>query len=561
MAIGALWQGSRDSNPEPTDLESVALTDWSYCPPRERGAYSSAAVRGKGEDEPAGTVRAARRRSRFSRFEMTQDDPMDEIPPRAEEDPPSQDPESPTETIPRARLDQDALRVISRLQRNGYEAYLVGGCVRDLLIGRVPKDFDVATSAHPRQIKRLFRNARIIGRRFRLAHLTYGNHIVETATFRRDPDLSAPEEGGDEPPEGALDETREGTAEGALEASPEDLLITQDNVFGTAEQDARRRDFTINALFYDPTRSVIHDFVGGLADLEDGVLRTIGDPHVRMAEDPVRILRAVKFATRLSFRIDERTWDAMTALAPQLARSAPPRVLEEVLRLLRSGTALGALRMLRACGALRVVLPEVDLFLGEREDPAAAERADSLWRLLEALDNDVHAGFVPTTPLCLAILYLRIIEVEVDLTAGLAPGPAAGTGPGALDVLAVAARVLEPVAQSSRIARRDYARAVRILDRQRRFTMPASRRFRPLLFVLSEEFPEALDLFRLRSAARGQGWDLYEGWRSRRELALAAPQAEVDSERRAARRRPRRRRSRKGGGASGGSEPGEPGGT
>ena len=475
---------------------------------------------------------------------MIPDEPTDPASP-AEGAP---DEDSPAETIPRARLDQDALRVISRLQRNGFEAYLVGGCVRDLLIGRIPKDFDVATDAHPRQIKRLFRNARIIGRRFRLAHLTYGDHIVETATFRRDPDLSTAEEGTEEAPEGASDES---------EGSPEDLLITQDNVFGTAEQDARRRDFTINALFYDPTRSVIHDYVGGLADLEGGVLRTIGDPHVRMAEDPVRILRAVKFATRLSFRIDERTWDAMTALAPQLARSAPPRVLEEVMRLLRSGTALGAMRMLRACGALKIVLPEVDRFLGDRDDSAAAERADSLWRLLEALDNDVHTGFVPTTPVCLAILYLRIIEQEVDLSGSPVPPKI-----GASDVLAAAANILEPVAQSSRIARRDFSRAVRILDRQRRFTMPASRRFRPLLFVLSEEFPEALDLFRLRSAARGQGWDLYEGWRARRELALQAPPEEIETERRAARRRPRRRRRRRGGGGGGpgSAAPADPGG-
>jgi poly(A) polymerase len=477
---------------------------------------------------------------------MTQVDPIEDMPAPAGPERRDRDKAPaavPADTIPRSRLDQDALRVISRLQRNDFEAYLVGGCVRDLLIGRIPKDFDVATSAHPRQIKRLFRNARIIGRRFRLAHLTYGNPIVETATFRREPDTTTPEDSADDSADGSSAEAPEGT--------PEDLLITQDNVFGTAEQDAQRRDFTINALFYDPTRSVIHDFVGGLRDLEDGVLRTIGDPHVRMAEDPVRILRAVKFATRLSFRIDERTWDAMTALAPQLARAAPPRVLEEVLRLLRSGTALGAMRMLRACGALRVVLPEVDAFLGGRDDSAAAERADSLWRLLEALDNDVHAGFVPTTPVCLAILYLRIIEQDVDLGAGAATG--GDRAP--MDVLATAERVLAPVAQSSRIARRDYTRAVRILDRQRRFTMPASRRYRPLLFVLSEEFPEALDLFRLRSAARGQGWDLYEGWRARRELALSAPPEEIESERRAARRRPRRRRRRRGGQA-GGAEPG-----
>ncbi len=428
----------------------------------------------------------------------------------------------PAESIPASRLDQDALRVISRLQRHEFEAYFVGGCVRDLLIGRIPKDFDVATSAHPRQIRRLFRNARIIGRRFRLAHITYGDHVVETATFRREPDLSTAEE-----PAG--DGTQEAPDDSAT--APDDLLITLDNVFGTAEQDAQRRDFTLNALFLDPTRGVIIDYVGGLDDLEAGILRTIGDPEVRMAEDPVRILRAVKFATRLSFRIEERTWAAMTALAPQLARAAPPRVLEEVLRLLRSGAALGAMRMLRACAALRVVLPEIDAFLKESE-ATRPEEVDAFWRLLEALDNDVHAGYVPSTPVCLALLFLPMIEREAERAARPGQPP---------DLLATATRILEPVSMNKRVARRDFSRAVRILERQRRFTQPASRHFRPLLFVLGEEFPEALELFRLRAAARGQGWDIYEGWRARRELALSAAPEEIDAERRAARRRGRRR--------------------
>ena len=434
----------------------------------------------------------------------------------------------PAESIPASRLDQDALRVISRLQRSGFEAYLVGGCVRDLLIGRIPKDFDVATDAHPRQIRRLFRNARIIGRRFRLAHITYGDHVVETATFRREPILSSTEE----PAQNGAEPDKEGAPEGSFE----DLLITQDNVFGTAEEDAQRRDFSINALFLDPTRQEILDFVGGLDDLEAGLLRTIGDPAVRMAEDPVRILRAVKFATRLSFRIEEGTWAAMKATATQLSRSAPPRVLEEILRLLRSGSALGAVRMLRACGALAVILPRVDAHLSEIEAAGDTERAGGLWALLEALDSDVHAGFVPSTPLCLALLYLPIIERESERP------PPPGARPGSQDLLATASRILEPVAVATRIARRDVARAIRIIDRQRRFTQPASRHFRPLLFVLGEEFPEALDLFRLRAAARGSGWDIYEGWRARRELALATPLEELEAERKLARKRRRRRR-------------------
>jgi poly(A) polymerase len=477
------------------------------------------------------------------------------------------------DSIPTEVLDQDALRVISRLERQGYEAYLVGGCVRDLLVGRIPKDYDVATDAHPRQIKRLFRNGRIIGRRFRLVHIYYGQHIVETATFRRDPDRNegeARESGEDagveargsragrsELPTGARrarpsKSARSSAAHAALDSRAEvergdgdldDLLITEDNVFGTAEEDARRRDFTVNALFLDPTRRRILDYVGGLDDLEKGVLCTIGDPVVRMAEDPVRILRAVKFATRLGFRIEEKTWSAMCALASSLSRSAPPRVLEEILRLMRSGTALGSMRMLRACGALKVVLPDVDRYLGSKDDPHDQERADSFWRLIEALDADVHGGFVPSSAVCIALLYLRIIERESETETRTLRGPAG-------DIAAVAAEVLEPVSLATRLSRRDSQRARRIITQQRRFTQSSTKRFRPLVFMRGEDFSECLDLFRLRMAARGQGWDIYEGWRARYELSLKSSAEEVEAERRRGRRRRRRGRRSSAGGAS-----------
>lgn len=441
----------------------------------------------------------------------------------------------PANDIPPALLDQDALRVVSRLQRHGYQAYLVGGCVRDLLLGRRPKDFDVATAAHPRQAKRLFANGRIIGRRFRLVHVAYGPHIVETATFRRAP--------SDE------------------KVSGEDLLITEDNEFGSAAEDAVRRDFTINALFLDPARHEILDYVGGLDDLERGCLRTIGDPYVRLAEDPVRILRAVKFATRLGFRIDDDTWDAMCELSADLSRSAKPRVLEEILRLLRSGTALGAFRMLRACGALAVVLPEVDDYLGTRDDPdpAAHDRADQFWRLLEALDAFVHAGHVPTTAVCVAVLFLRVIEQQADERTRTLPGPPPG------DLFEVTGEVLEPFALSARLPRKDCGGARRLISLQRRFTQPASKRFRPALFLRSEEFPEALDLFRLRSMAWGQGWDLYEAWVQRYRAAQDSPDdgaGPPDGElvdRPARRRRGGRRRGRRRGvpSAADGSGPAE----
>ena len=431
------------------------------------------------------------------------------------------------EDIDHRALDQDALRVVSKLRRNGFEAYFVGGCVRDLKLGRVPKDYDLATNAHPRQIKRLFHNGRIIGRRFKLVHIFYGDHIIETATFRREPDRE--------------------------DKQDDDLLIVEDNEYGNAEEDARRRDFTINGLFLDPDTSPVAgreksppriiDYVDGLPDLEAGVLRTIGDPLVRMAEDPVRILRAVKFATRLGFRIEDGTWAAMCALAPDLERSSRPRVLEELLRLFRSGTALGAFRMLRASGALRVLLPELDDFIGRKDDPdpAAHERADSFWRLLEALDAYVHDGYQPPTAICIAVLFLRIVERESNAETRTLPGPMPA------DVFAVTAEVIEPFVVEARLSRRDFSKARRVIAYQRRFTQTRSKRFRPQVFLQSEDFPEALDLFRLRSMAWGQGWDVYEGWVDRYQRMLASPAAEQDPEvpSEAPARRRRRRRARK----------------
>ena len=426
----------------------------------------------------------------------------------------------PADGIAEDDIDQDALRVLSRLQRSGFEAYLVGGCVRDLLLGRQPKDFDIATAAHPRQIKRLFRNGRIIGRRFRLVHVVYQDNIIETSTFRSQP----PEQ----------------------EEEGEDLLITEDNVFGTAEEDARRRDFTVNGLFLDPARRVVIDYVEGLHDLERRVLRTIGDPQVRMAEDPVRVLRAIKFATRLGFRIDDDTWTAMGEHACELVRSAPPRVLEELLRLMRSGTCLGAFRMLRACGALRVLLPQIDEHLGARDDPdpAAHDRADSYWRLLEALDADVHEGRDHPTSVLLAVLFLRILERRL---AELGHEPNVEHIDPAL-LLEVADEVLGPVADAARIPRRAVERARRILAQQRRFTLPATKARSAVAFLESPDFEEALHLFRLRSAAWGQGWDVYEGWEERRLRHLELPSDERLLLRQRSRRRRRRRGGRRGGG-------------
>ena len=232
-------------------------------------------------------------------------------------------------SLDRAAIDPDADRVVRKLTRAGHKAYLVGGCVRDLLVAKTPKDFDVATSATPNEIKSTFRNCRIIGRRFRLAHVFFGAKIIETSTFRANP----------------------------RDEDDHDLLIRRDNVFGTETEDARRRDFTINGLFYDVEREEVIDHVGGLADLDAKLVRTIGDPDIRFQEDPVRILRAIKFAARLDFGFEPATWRALLRWRGEISKCAPPRLLEEIHRLMRGGAARRSFELLVETGVLAVLSP------------------------------------------------------------------------------------------------------------------------------------------------------------------------------------------------------------
>ena len=232
--------------------------------------------------------------------------------------------------ISRQNIDADAQKVLYRLRKFNYVAYLVGGSVRDLLLGRTPKDFDIGTSAHPYQVKRLFRNCWIIGRRFRLAHVRFGSKVVEVATFRRQIPAGTEEEPVAVP---AV------LAPAIANGDDPDLLIHHDNTFGTPEEDAFRRDFTINALFYDiETRSII-DYVGGLEDVRGRLIRCIGVPEERFQEDPVRMFRAVALAARLEFTIDQPILQAVARYHGELARSAPPRLMEEIYKVMRAGAA------------------------------------------------------------------------------------------------------------------------------------------------------------------------------------------------------------------------------
>jgi poly(A) polymerase len=296
-------------------------------------------------------------------------------------------PEGPPAEIPLDRLDPDALKVIYRLRAFGHQAYLVGGCVRDLSLGMKPKDFDVATSAHPGEIRAIFRNCRLIGRRFRLAHVYFkGGKVVETATFRANPNEDL----------GPVD-------------LPSDLLITRDNVFGTAEEDARRRDFTVNGLFYDVVLGRVIDYVGGREDLELRRIRTIGDPGVRLREDPVRILRAVRFAAKCNCTIEDETFAAMRRHAGDIARCSPPRVLEEIFRLLRSGSARRCFELLREADAIPVLLPPLAEFL-ERAPP---EEARALFVGLGLLDEVVAAGPLPDDAVLLSALLVHLSRREL----------------------------------------------------------------------------------------------------------------------------------------------------
>src|SRR6188474_3339916 len=265
-------------------------------------------------------------------------------------------------SISRRDIDPDALKVLYRLRQHEYAAYLVGGSVRDLLLGRRPKDFDIGTSAHPYQVKKLFRNCWIIGRRFRLAHVKFGQKVIEVATFRRQ--VAA----GEEVVQDGVPAPDPTTPEG-------EHLIHRDNTFGTPEEDAFRRDFTINALFYDIANFSIIDYVGGLDDLRAGLVRSIGDPDVRLKEDPVRMIRAIALAARLDFTIEPTLLASIRAHRQEIAKSSLPRLLEEYYKILRAGSSEKAFRGLAEVGLLQPISSELH-----------KGAAEPLWQALASLD-------------------------------------------------------------------------------------------------------------------------------------------------------------------------------
>lgn len=401
--------------------------------------------------------------------------------------------------LPERDIDPDAAKVVRRLEKAGFQAYLVGGCVRDLLLGGRPKDFDIATSARPEDVRQLFRNCRVIGRRFRLAHVMFGpNKVIEVATFRK-----APQETN------------------ADEEELDDLLIRSDNVFGEAHEDALRRDFTVNALFYDLDRRQVLDWCGGMDDIRGRVLRTIGDPTVRFREDPVRILRAIKFAARADLGIDPSVYDSMVLNREELARAARPRLFEEVLRLLRGGAAHRSIWLFWEMGAMHVMLPELSTFLDD--DHTTVDGARRLFRALDGIDaRTKRYGAIDDLVLVTTLLFEPIWEAAS----------------GVKDPVGALHELLEPIVQRIAMPRR-------VADGVRRIVMMVPRIMKGEggRAARSELYPQALDVAELVLEARERSTDAVRALRE--AYRESAPVVEADEGRAARTGRRRSGRSRR----------------
>lgn len=402
-------------------------------------------------------------------------------------------------SISRKNVPENVLKVLYRLHRNGYKAYLCGGSVRDLLLGRRPKDFDVVTDARPQEIRRLFRNSRIIGRRFRLVHVLFQDFVVEVSTFRKEPE---PQQGD------------------------EDLLVRDDNVFGNPLQDAKRRDFTVNGLFYDIGSFEVIDYIGGIDDLDARLIRVIGDPDIRFREDPVRMMRALEFAARLDFEIEAETWDAILRHRDEILKASPARVTDEILELLRRGMALESMHLMEDTRLLEPLMPELARMIAEGE-------GEYLWQMLEVLDRTIASGrevgdVVLLSVIVVPIVFRAIDQREAEASERLSHGEVV---PFIRDLLEV---VFERLVMPAWM-RHEVEQNLELLWRMREAPTERKRDWR---IVLRERFPDALALFELYSFSSGRYVEEFRQWR---ELSgrVRSSQEKMKKPRRRRKRRPR----------------------
>jgi poly(A) polymerase len=416
--------------------------------------------------------------------------------------------------ISRKWISPNAVRVLYRLKETGHLAYLVGGGVRDLLLGREPKDFDIATDASPNEVKKIFRNCRLIGRRFRLAHIHFHDEIIEVATFRSNitDEPEAPAASGaiaaPEPPAPGR-ESVPMPAEAAVTARPrpprmlktEDGMILRDNVFGTPEQDAIRRDFTVNALFYSIADYSVIDYVNGMADLRRGLIRIIGDPVVRFTEDPVRMVRAVRFAALLGFEIEARTYEALLEHKDKIALASPARMYEEVQKLFLLGEGEKTFQMLRSTGMFGVLFPHVNAWIDTESDGFP-----QTWvgKALEWVDICVQTGRKVEPHILFSLMFGKYIEEKWKLLRD--------TGVVPLDALDNAvAEFLGEVVPRVQIPRK-AALAIRdILWNQGRFEKTQGKA--PLYFLRRPGFADTFEYLRFTSEVTGERLELRAWWK------------------------------------------------
>jgi poly(A) polymerase len=362
------------------------------------------------------------------------------------------------------QMDQDALKVINRLSRHGYRSYLVGGCVRDMVLGKKPKDFDVVTQATPSQVRRVFANSRTIGRRFKIVHVVFrGGKVVEVSTFR-------------------------GLPEHRLQRRPnkkQDLLLRKDNVFGTPREDAARRDFSINALFFDPRNESIIDYVGGFEDVTNRVLRVIGDPDMSFSEDPVRMLRAAKFAAMLKFEIEAESAKAIRRRRDEIAKASPARMLEEYYKIFRTGKTFDVFRSFAETGLLQAMFP----FTGKLDGNAFAESQTG--RMLEIADKMLTEREDLTTVIYLAMILSELVPDVFSEDPGQ-------------NIAEYVKQSLSKEWQRLNIPGKERDRLMQIFVSQPRFLRTdKGRGNRPDVFRSKNFFYEAFLVFKIHAIARG----------------------------------------------------------